>query len=160
MRLTSDISEAKQQEPIPNGWYKARVCEKKDGFSKASNAMVTLTWELFESGPFTGRQVRFDHIVIDGTDKNGERIQPIRLVEFINATGMPFTCRACGGPDRTQKITSVGDTLCCEAGHPLTDIEVETDFMLNQTCLIEVRQEKREGSSRSYPTVISYRSAV
>lgn len=101
-RMTSDLTELRQQENLPKGIYTAHIDSATDmkGKNPPYNPYIQLTHmiEGDENGLPTeaaGRKIPFDNVNIGGISKEGKPITAFRLAKVLEVYEVPHTCLEC-----------------------------------------------------------------
>jgi hypothetical protein len=115
--------------------------------------MLTLTWHLEETGD-CGDTVRFDRVMLGGTTRKGDPMPLFRLCELVEATGVEWICKACGGA-ATGFNKEKGTYKCPECGE-VASMEFDTDDLLMATAKVKVSLQKKEGDDREFPQIDHY----
>ena len=146
-RVSADLSNVEQIKPIPKDNYKAHIdaFELKD--SKGGNPMVVNSW-MIDEGPYSGRKINYDTIVLSGTDKNGNPINPFRLGQLLSAAKIPWNCLNCNRGDKVQELEfsdgsggkQKGKYYCPDCDAPMK-VDFDTDHLQGARCVISVSVE-------------------
>ena len=94
-RLTSDFSGFKEFTTMPETFYKGHIHSMDRQASKANNPMRTFSWMIDQEGEYSGREIRFDRVVIGGQKDDGTPINLISLFRLIDATQLAWECLKC-----------------------------------------------------------------
>ena len=170
-RIDADFTDVVIREALPKDVYVCRVAQVDLTKTKNPpyNPMMVPQF-VVDDGEHTGRRLT-SWIVYAGKQKrkdaNGmestEPVVPFGLARLIEATKVPWACRACSSPFRVTDFLwgtennglKKGQMYCPDCKQP-TQISVDSDSFINQRLKIAVDVEKIPDSDRMGNRVKGY----
>ena len=173
-QLTASFEGTTELENIPEGTYEAHTHAKTENFvvengrvivradeGKSTNPLVKLAWTI-EGGEYDNRKLPdFAHtIMLGGITKKGEAMPLFQLYNFLAAANVPYTCISCKADLQGKKAhksdgkdgKKSGKYYCPSCGVDL-QISYNTDDFVGRKAKIQVKNEKMQGSDKSFPKV-------
>lgn len=176
-RVSSDLNDAGTFTLIPKGPQNAHVVKVSDMnkentgplMSQGGAPMVQLDWEIDE-GEYSGRQVKFDTLMLGGNSKEGKPISLGALCSFLHYTGTPWGCLDCGsteasrlfhlGQDSDKDIgLKKGNYYCPDCKSPKPRITYDTSNFMGARCKVGVGSRKGN-DDREFNNITGYTALV
>jgi len=161
MRMTSNLGDTTVNQPVPKDTYMVHFAEMQRKQSKDTKAPMREFVVVIEDGEFQNRKVPYYTVMMGGLTRDGNPMPLFGLVEFITATGIPWSCMECGSGDRVAEfVLGTGPDLekgenglergkyhCPDCRKPCR-IDVDDDFMNGARCKADITVETPEGRDR------------
>lgn len=169
-KINSNLEATKGFIPIDDGFAQAKVCEApKVDTPEGKPWNMTLTWELYgnsgnentASDPkWNGKKVSYDRVMIGGKNEHGEPYSLVKLLNYIGACGVSYTCLNCNDVQSDAPVRKGVDFFCPSCDSVLTAIDWNSDDFTNKSAMINVRKKRQETKDPSDPNGKRYIPAV